>query len=346
MKSIYLIGVGIFWTALIILGVAGLVSYEQGKRYDAQGTTPQTVDTQAVVDAVAQGATVWNEELVAQHSTTDDCWIIVNGGVYDVTEYVPFHPGGEQAILTYCGKEATQAFATKGGTGGDHSKQAYALLEQYRLAALGDALPVSGADTATTTAPAAVEPPVTTTNPPAAPSPKPAPAPAAPSPAPTQTTYTTTLVAQHSSVSDCWLIINNKIYDVTDYIPFHPGGTNTIRPWCGKESTQAFTTRGGNGRHSQSAWSQLDRYYIATLGTTAPATTGTTGTTPATGAVSPTSAAATSYETAIQEEYPEAVITDINVEDDGRAEVKFIYEGDECEAKLDASYNILESQCN
>ena len=346
MKSIYLIGIGIFWTVVVVLGVSGLVSYEQGKQYQAREGTTQVLNDQVVADAVARGATVWDEALVAQHAATDDCWIIVNGGIYNVTEYVPFHPGGEQNILDYCGKEATQAFATKGGLGDDHSQNAYALLENYRIASVGD--PLSNAQTDAPVAPA--EEPSTQSQTPTQPSPAPTPTPTkpapttptpTPAPTPTPVTYTAALVAQHNSVSDCWLIINNKIYNVTQYIPFHPGGTNTIRPWCGKESTQAFTTRGGNGRHSQSAWNQLEKYYLATLGAAAPASAVPSTSAPTTGSVSPTSAGATSYETAIQKEYPEAVIIDINVEDDGRAEVKFIYESGTYQAKLDASYNIL-----
>jgi cytochrome b involved in lipid metabolism len=31
---------------------------------------------------------------VAVHSTPTDCWVIVHGRVYDVSEFVPRHPGG------------------------------------------------------------------------------------------------------------------------------------------------------------------------------------------------------------------------------------------------------------
>ena len=30
---------------------------------------------------------------VARHSTKDDCWVIIHGRAYDVTEFMPEHPG-------------------------------------------------------------------------------------------------------------------------------------------------------------------------------------------------------------------------------------------------------------
>ncbi|KAF9883891.1 Cytochrome b5 domain-containing protein 1 [Aspergillus nanangensis] len=47
---------------------------------------------------------------VAQHSSRKSCWVIINQIVYDFTSYVDAHPGGPQAILTYGGRDATEAF--------------------------------------------------------------------------------------------------------------------------------------------------------------------------------------------------------------------------------------------
>eukprot|EP00435_Cladocopium_sp_Y103_P039713 s1203_g10.t1 len=38
----------------------------------------------------------------------EDAWIIVNGDALDVTKWIPIHPGGEQAIMAYLGKDATE----------------------------------------------------------------------------------------------------------------------------------------------------------------------------------------------------------------------------------------------
>ena len=52
----------------------------------------------------------YTEEEVAKHNTKEDCWIIVNGGVYDVTKFAPIHPGGAALIMTVKGKDATEYF--------------------------------------------------------------------------------------------------------------------------------------------------------------------------------------------------------------------------------------------
>ncbi|KAK4134389.1 hypothetical protein BT67DRAFT_380532 [Trichocladium antarcticum] len=47
---------------------------------------------------------------VAKHSKADDCWVIVHGKAYDVTEFLPEHPGGSKIIVKYAGKDATEEF--------------------------------------------------------------------------------------------------------------------------------------------------------------------------------------------------------------------------------------------
>lgn len=47
---------------------------------------------------------------VAEHNTQQSCWVIVHGKAYDVTEFLPEHPGGMKIILKYAGKDATEEF--------------------------------------------------------------------------------------------------------------------------------------------------------------------------------------------------------------------------------------------
>ncbi|KAG4027086.1 hypothetical protein MFRU_033g00570 [Monilinia fructicola] len=47
---------------------------------------------------------------VAEHNSGESCWVIVHGKAYDVTEFLPEHPGGSKIILKYAGKDATEEF--------------------------------------------------------------------------------------------------------------------------------------------------------------------------------------------------------------------------------------------
>jgi cytochrome b involved in lipid metabolism len=71
-------------------------------------------------------------------------------------------------------------------------------------------------------------------------------------------------VAQHASASSCWMIIDSKVYDVTKFIPEHPGGSQMLQG-CGKDATSLFNGDTSNHDHSNSARSQLEGYYIGEL---------------------------------------------------------------------------------
>ncbi len=52
---------------------------------------------------------------VASHNTASDCWSVVRGQVYDLTEWIAKHPGGEAAITQLCGVDGTDKFVGKHG---------------------------------------------------------------------------------------------------------------------------------------------------------------------------------------------------------------------------------------
>lgn len=72
-------------------------------------------------------------------------------------------------------------------------------------------------------------------------------------------------VVNHSQESDCWVIVNNNVYDVTTFIPNHSGGPQAIIPFCGKDATQAFDTRNGRGPHPARALEFLQSMLVGTI---------------------------------------------------------------------------------
>lgn len=45
-----------------------------------------------------------------QHRTAESCWVVLYGNVYDVTNFLPEHPGGKKIILQLAGQDATEEY--------------------------------------------------------------------------------------------------------------------------------------------------------------------------------------------------------------------------------------------
>ncbi|ORZ06639.1 hypothetical protein BCR42DRAFT_456313 [Absidia repens] len=73
---------------------------------------------------------------VATHTSTKSCWIIYNNKVYDVTEFMMDHPGGDDLILDYAGKDVTAVM--KDVLEHEHSEAAYDILTDYCIGILDD----------------------------------------------------------------------------------------------------------------------------------------------------------------------------------------------------------------
>jgi len=71
-------------------------------------------------------------------------------------------------------------------------------------------------------------------------------------PAPTQTAapaasapdrnkeWTAEEIAKHNKESDCWVVVNNQVLDVTKFLPDHPGGKKPILIFAGRDASAEF----------------------------------------------------------------------------------------------------------
>jgi cytochrome b involved in lipid metabolism len=70
-------------------------------------------------------------------------------------------------------------------------------------------------------------------------------------------------IKKHDSGTSCWTMISGNVFDLTNWIPKHPGGPAVIRAICGKDGTSAFEGQhAGQGRPA----SQLSNYLLGKLG--------------------------------------------------------------------------------
>jgi len=59
----------------------------------------------AAANAASQGIPMSE---VRKHNTKDSAWVVLHGKVYDLTAFLADHPGGEQVVLDWAGKDATK----------------------------------------------------------------------------------------------------------------------------------------------------------------------------------------------------------------------------------------------
>lgn len=82
---------------------------------------------------------------------------------------------------------------------------------------------------------------------------------------PSAATFTMDEVAAHNHLNDCWMVIENSVYDFTDYIGQHPTPASILAPWCGRDATEGMRTKGIGRQHSPAAWAMLNNYRLGSL---------------------------------------------------------------------------------
>ncbi len=129
---------------VIVLGGLGWWAYTQRAEVapmqqttQEQGVAPSTDNGPATGTPASGGTTgvevsLYSRTQVAAHNSAQSCWTIIDNSVYDLTAWISQHPGGQQAILSICGKDGTAAFRAQH----DNAQKQAQILATFRLGAL------------------------------------------------------------------------------------------------------------------------------------------------------------------------------------------------------------------
>jgi cytochrome b involved in lipid metabolism len=55
--------------------------------------------------------------MLRSHNRPDDAWSVFGGKVYNITPYLPFHPGGKKELMRVAGRDGSKLFGKPGSNG-------------------------------------------------------------------------------------------------------------------------------------------------------------------------------------------------------------------------------------
>lgn len=126
--------------AIVIAAVIAFMLLSGGSDTTEQSSQTQSAEQSEQSD---QTTSSYTASEIAEHATEEDCWTIVDGLVYDITSYIPRHPGGD-TILLACGADGTSLFQDRTtndgetvGSGTSHSSGAANALSELQIGELG-----------------------------------------------------------------------------------------------------------------------------------------------------------------------------------------------------------------
>merc|ERR1712127_1004467 len=201
----YMLGAGVKETSLATLSGGGLTGAVESSKFSG-GSYEDNMNKANAAPAASGGGGGGGltMEEVAKHTTKTDCWVVVNGEVLDVTSFLSEHPGGELAILTFAGKDATEEFNMihPPDVIGKYAPDAV-------LGAVGSGGGGGGGGAVANLPPG-------------------------------QAGYTMAEVAKHNTKTDCWVVVEGQVLNVTNFLSEHPGGELAILTFAGKDATEEF----------------------------------------------------------------------------------------------------------
>ncbi|XP_072936925.1 cytochrome b5-like [Epargyreus clarus] len=74
-------------------------------------------------------------------------------------------------------------------------------------------------------------------------------------------TITLAEVSHHDTPRDCWVVIYDRVYDISTFLDEHPGGGDVMLEYAGQDASTAFRSSG----HSKMATKALERFLVGEL---------------------------------------------------------------------------------
>jgi len=228
----------------VVVGHTGAGAVWESRSLDTENTEDtSTAPSSSAVPAPSSSAGAAGGLTLADvkaHSTPQDCWSLVSGQVYDLTSWISQHPGGPGVIEAMCGKDGTAAYEGKHGGSASAGAALAGLAVTPAGGGAASAAPASSAAAVASTAPAA-------------------------SAAATGAAAAITIaeVEKHATPQDCWSVVDGLVYDLTPWIPQHPGGPGVIEAMCGVDGTSLYNSQHGG---SPQVASLLPTFEVGTLG--------------------------------------------------------------------------------
>jgi cytochrome b involved in lipid metabolism len=185
----------------------------------------KTNDIQFVPDEAGTTAITMSE--LALHSTPDDCWVVLHGDVYDLTNYARRHPGGASIITQLAGIDGAQEYARFHSESLLRSVQGdkigpLTLMDNAAGTSAGNTNNNNGATNNNGT-------PEDTNN-----------APTVLCDAAEPDCISMAELQSHNSQSDCWVALHGDVYDLTSYANRHPGGARVVTNLAGTDGTSEY----------------------------------------------------------------------------------------------------------
>ena len=146
-------------------------------------------------------------EELQMHNNEGDCWVAINGIVYDFTEFAEEHPAGAESIYVLAGKDGSEAF------GAVHNDR---ILEDFQDEIIGrleislNVLSKEESNVLTKSEEGNIR------------------------------DITSAELRLHNTTFDCWVALHGDVYNITEFAKTHPGGPKLIHKLAGSDGTTSF----------------------------------------------------------------------------------------------------------